>query len=101
MQDSRYSVVQDVMSALSFSPLENVRPDLFKLTPGIQSDLSFEAELDFDLGLHIEGFQPEKYIWTTYHCRDIPFWLETLNMRPDYSFDLGLNLRPDWTFNLG
>ena len=24
--------------------------------------------------MYIEGFRPEWYIWTIYHCRDIPFW---------------------------
>ena len=27
-----------------------------------------------------EGFRPEWYISTLYHCRDIPFWWETLNI---------------------
>ena len=27
---------------------------------------------------HFEGLRPEWYISTIYHCRDIPFWLETL-----------------------
>ena len=29
---------------------------------------------------HIEGFQPERYISTLFHCRDIPFWSETLDI---------------------
>ena len=32
--------------------------------------------------LHIEGFQPEWYISTIYHCRHTPFWSETLNIWP-------------------
>ena len=28
----------------------------------------------------IEGFWPEWCIWTIYHCRDTPFWLETLEI---------------------
>ena len=28
----------------------------------------------------IEGFRPEWYILTIYHCRDKPFWLETLEL---------------------
>ena len=27
---------------------------------------------------YFKGFQPEWYISTLYHCRDIPFWSETL-----------------------
>ena len=29
--------------------------------------------------VYIEGFQPDWYISTQYHCRDTPFWLETLD----------------------
>ena len=29
---------------------------------------------------HFEGFRPEWCISTIYHCRDIPFWLETLDL---------------------
>ena len=29
----------------------------------------------------IKGFQPEWYISTTYHCRDTPFWSETLDIK--------------------
>ena len=33
------------------------------------------------ISLHIEGFQPECGISTIlYHCRNTPFWLETLDM---------------------
>ena len=32
------------------------------------------------ISFHIEGFWPEWYISTTYHCRNIPFLSETLNM---------------------
>ena len=28
----------------------------------------------------MEAFQPDWYILTIYHCRDMPFWLETLDM---------------------
>ena len=35
---------------------------------------------------NIEGFQPEPYISNPYHCRDIPFWSETLNMQVINSF---------------
>ena len=31
------------------------------------------------LEVHMEGFQPEWYILTKHHCRDMPFWLETLD----------------------
>ena len=31
-----------------------------------------------------EGFRPERNISTIYHCRDIPFWSETL----DYCRDI-------------
>ena len=31
---------------------------------------------------HIKAFQPQWYISTIYHCRDTPFWLETLDMGP-------------------
>ena len=30
--------------------------------------------------LHIEGFGPEWCILTIYHCKEIPFWLETLEL---------------------
>ena len=33
----------------------------------------------------LEGFRPEWYILTIYHCKDIPFWLETLDLL-DWSF---------------
>ena len=33
---------------------------------------------------HNKGFQPEWYILTVYHCRDIPFWLETLKKATTY-----------------
>ena len=29
---------------------------------------------------NIEGFRPEWYFSTLYHCRDLPFWSETLNI---------------------
>ena len=29
----------------------------------------------------IEGFRPEWYLSTIYHCRDMPFWLETLDIK--------------------
>ena len=29
----------------------------------------------------IEGFRPEWYILTIYHCRDIPIWSETLDIQ--------------------
>ena len=32
------------------------------------------------VGHYIEGFRPEWYILTIYHCRDIPFWSETLDI---------------------
>ena len=32
--------------------------------------------------LHFEGFQPEWYTSTIYHWRDIPFWLESLDLLP-------------------
>ena len=32
--------------------------------------------------LHFEDFQPEWYTSTIYHCRDIPFWLESLDLLP-------------------
>ena len=30
--------------------------------------------------LHFKGFRPEWCISTIYHCRDTPFWWETLNL---------------------
>ena len=39
---------------------------------------------------YIEGFRPEWYISTIYHCRDAPFWSETLDIffRQPYSFHM-------------
>ena len=34
--------------------------------------------------LHFKGFQPEWCILTIYHCRDIPFWLETHDFLPHF-----------------
>ena len=31
--------------------------------------------------IKLEGFRLEWYISTTYHCRDMPFWSETLALR--------------------
>ena len=30
--------------------------------------------------VYFEGFRPEWYISTIYHCSDIPFWSETLDL---------------------
>ena len=30
---------------------------------------------------NIEDFRPERCISTIYHCKDIPFWSETLDIR--------------------
>ena len=32
---------------------------------------------------YIEGFQPESYISTIYHCRNTSFWLETLDIKAE------------------
>ena len=43
----------------------------------------FSFSFFFNLIYHafyIEGFQPEWYILTIYHCRDIPYWWGTLDM---------------------
>ena len=51
---------------------------------------TFLAKLNLQRSVHngrtelnncrIEGFQPEWYITTIHHCRDIPFWLEALGI---------------------
>ena len=46
----------------------------------VEGILSTEGENCDPSKQHIDGFRPEWYILTIYHCRDIPFWSETLDM---------------------
>ena len=48
--------------------------------------MTLNESVDYYNWYQIEGFRPEWYISTIYHCRDIPFWLETLEM-VEYSSD--------------
>ena len=46
-------------------------------TAGVIQEFSYFVK---DGGHYFEGFQLEWYISTVYHCRDILFWSETLNL---------------------
>ena len=35
-------------------------------------------------GIYFEGFRSEWYICTVYHCKDMPFWSETLDFISNY-----------------